>query len=108
MRKSNRMNNLLIGWNVHCQVHLFVFTELVKLERVGSFEKDTWTLTDEEKIAKIPLLKEKGNMLYKEQKYSEAADKYGEAIGLLEQLSMKYGDTLLTFNILHHCICHFS
>jgi AH receptor-interacting protein len=46
-------------------------------------------LTDEEKQNKVPKLKEEGNELYKQKKYSEAADKYGMAIGLLEQLAMK-------------------
>lgn len=63
--------------------------ELLKVERPGSFEKEVWTLTDEEKLDKVPKLKELGNKLYKEQNYSQAADKYAEAIGILEQLIMK-------------------
>ncbi|XP_045172004.2 AH receptor-interacting protein-like [Mercenaria mercenaria] len=63
--------------------------DLIKIERPGSYEKESWTLTDEEKQDKVPKLKEAGNELYKQKKYSEAAEKYGEAIGLLEQLCMK-------------------
>ncbi|KAL4223132.1 Aryl-hydrocarbon-interacting protein-like 1 [Mactra antiquata] len=67
-----------------------VFTiEVLKIERPGSYEKEAWTLTDEEKIKHIPNLKERGNELYKQKQYTEAADKYAEAIGLLEQLVMK-------------------
>ena len=35
------------------------------------------------------MLRESGNALFKGKKYSEAADKYAEAIGMLEQLLMK-------------------
>lgn len=41
----------------------------------------------EEKAALIPKLKEAGNQLYKEKRISEAAEKYAEALGLLEQLA---------------------
>lgn len=61
----------------------------MKVERPGSYEKEAWTMTDDEKQTHIPNLKEKGNELYKQKKFSEAADKYAEAIGLLEQLIMK-------------------
>ena len=64
-------------------------TEMVKVERPGTFEKEIWTLTDEEKMSKMPVLRESGNALFKEKKYSEAAEKYAEAIGMMEQLLMK-------------------
>lgn len=63
--------------------------DLVKVERPGSFEKEIWTMTDKEKAEKVPRLKETGNELYKEKQYVEAAEKYGEAIGILEQLVLK-------------------
>jgi len=66
-----------------------LYTEIVNIERAGSFEKEVWTLTDEEKIAKLPKLKEAGNEFFKQKRFAEAADKYAEAIGMLEQLAMK-------------------
>ena len=66
-----------------------LYTEIVNIERAGSFEKEVWTLSDEEKIAKLPKLKEAGNELFKQKRFAEAADKYAEAIGMLEQLAMK-------------------
>ena len=46
-------------------------------------------MTDEEKLARVPFLRENGNALFKEKKYAEAADRYAEAIGIIEQLLMK-------------------
>ena len=66
---------------------MIVFTELLKYQAPQDFEKETWTMNAEEKTALIPKLKEAGNQLYKEKRISEAADKYAEALGLLEQLA---------------------
>lgn len=63
--------------------------ELVKIERPEDYEKDSWTLTDDEKLQKIPILKEQGNKFFSEKKYSEAAEKYFAALGFLEQLVLK-------------------
>ena len=65
------------------------FSELVKVERAGSFEKEVWTMSDEEKLHRVPSLRETGNGLFKEKKYSDAAEKYAEAIGIMEQLLTK-------------------
>ena len=46
-------------------------------------------MSDEEKLARVPSLRATGNGLFKEKKYAEAAEKYGEAIGIMEQLLMK-------------------
>ena len=66
-----------------------VCLELLKVEKAGEYEKDSWILTEEEKGKKIPLLKEEGNKLFKEKKYAEAAEKYSEALGFLEQFILK-------------------
>lgn len=63
--------------------------EVVRVEQPGEYEKDTWALSDEEKMARIPQLKQEGNVLFKEKKYEEAAKKYQDAIGLLEQLMLR-------------------
>ena len=48
-----------------------------------------WTMDEAEKIEAIPRLKEEGNSLYKQKEYEEAAEKYGMALGMLEQLMLK-------------------
>ncbi|KAK3084968.1 hypothetical protein FSP39_022158 [Pinctada imbricata] len=69
--------------------------ELLRVERPGEYEKESWVMTEDEKKNKIPQLKEEGNRLFKEKKYAEAAEKYSEALGYLEQfiLKEKPGDT---------------
>ena len=66
----------------------FIF-EIVKVEQPGEYKKDGWSLTEEERVNQIPLLKEEGNRLFKEKKYEEAAQKYQEALGYLEQLILR-------------------
>ena len=47
-------------------------------------------MNEDEKLAAIPKLKEEGNELYKNRQNAEAADKYAQAIGMLEQLLLRY------------------
>ena len=63
--------------------------ELVKVDKPGEYKKDPWSLSEEERLTQIPILKEEGNLLFKEKKYDEASHKYEEAIGFLEQLILK-------------------
>lgn len=66
----------------------FIF-EVLRVEKPGEYKKDTWALTDEEKLKLIPVLKEQGNALVKEKKYKEAAEKYEEALRELESFMLK-------------------
>jgi len=63
--------------------------ELLKYEKPGEFKKETWQMDAEEKLSIVPFLKESGNKLYQEKKYKEAAGKYAEALGCLEQLCLR-------------------
>ncbi|XP_077298696.1 AH receptor-interacting protein-like isoform X2 [Arctopsyche grandis] len=63
--------------------------ELLKVEFPEDYCKDSWQLSDDEKLTAIPVLKEKGNNLFKDKLYSEAADAYSEAICFCEQLMLK-------------------
>lgn len=53
----------------------FIF-EVVKVEQPGEYKQDPWSLTSEEQLAEIPVLKQEGNELYKQKKFSEAIEKY--------------------------------
>lgn len=57
----------------------FIF-ELIRVEKPGEYEKESWTLSDEERTKKIPELKEQGNALVKQKMYKEASEKYEEAL----------------------------
>ena len=69
--------------------------ELLKYEKPGDFKKETWQMDADEKLSNVPSLKEAGNKLYQQKRYKEAAEKYAEALGCLEQLCLheKPGDT---------------
>lgn len=65
--------------------------ELIEVTHAGDYQKETWQMDEGEKLQQVPVLKEEGNKLYKEKDYSAAAEKYRVAIGILEQLMLKYG-----------------
>lgn len=66
------------------------FLELVKVEQPDSYEKDTWQMGETEKIELVPKLKEQGNNEYKAKNYKKASDLYAKALGILEQLMLRY------------------
>ncbi|CAB4013232.1 AH receptor-interacting [Paramuricea clavata] len=62
---------------------------LEKFEKSGEYKKEAWQMDDKEKLAILPKYKEEGNHFYKEKKYTDAALKYSEALGCLEQLCLR-------------------
>ncbi|CAH8827295.1 unnamed protein product [Trichobilharzia szidati] len=66
----------------------FIF-DLIKVEIPGTNRKETWIMTPEEKIAMIPVLREEGNKFYGHGEYNQAAARYSEALGILEQLVLR-------------------
>lgn len=69
---------------------LLASTEVMKVARAGSYEKEFWAMSEEERISSIPALKEEGNSLYKAGDHEGASKKYSEALGRLEQLMLRY------------------
>ncbi|XP_008470426.1 aryl-hydrocarbon-interacting protein-like 1 [Diaphorina citri] len=63
--------------------------ELLQVESPEEYEQESWQLTEAEKLASIPKLKEDGNTLYKAGNIQGALDKYSTALGYLEQLMLK-------------------
>ncbi|KAL1140192.1 hypothetical protein AAG570_000124, partial [Ranatra chinensis] len=68
--------------------------EILKVENAGEYERESWQLDEKDRLKEVPLLKEKGNNLYKAGKFEEAAQLYSKAIGFLDQLMLweKPGD----------------
>ncbi|KOC70852.1 Aryl-hydrocarbon-interacting protein-like 1 [Habropoda laboriosa] len=62
--------------------------ELVKVILPDEYEKESWQMTEDEKLKSIPNIKEKGNVLFKEKNYDGACDMYAKGIGILEQLML--------------------
>ncbi|XP_044269500.1 AH receptor-interacting protein [Tribolium madens] len=63
--------------------------ELVKVEQPEDYEKESWQMDEEEKLKKVPELKEQGNAEFRKKNYEEASDFYAKAIGIIEQLMIK-------------------
>lgn len=64
--------------------------ELLSVEPPRSYKKEPWQMDENEKLAALPKLKDEGNQFYKAKKISEAAHSYAQALGILEQLQLKY------------------
>ncbi|XP_017882338.1 AH receptor-interacting protein [Ceratina calcarata] len=62
--------------------------ELVNVILPDEYEKESWQMTEDEKLKSIPDIKEKGNALFKKQDYNGACVMYGKGIGILEQLML--------------------
>ncbi|KAG7173420.1 AH receptor-interacting protein-like [Homarus americanus] len=69
--------------------NLKITLELVKVAGAGSYEKEFWAMTENERIESIPALKEQGNAFYKAGDHEAASKKYSEALGRLEQLMLR-------------------
>ena len=70
--------------------HLHV-AELLKVEEAGGYEKDVWAMSEGEKLSQVPRLRQEGNALFGKKEYAKAAETYGKAIGILEQLLLRCG-----------------
>lgn len=66
----------------------FIF-EILRIELPEDYQAETWQMKPDEKLGKVPELKEQGNQLFRQKKVKEAAEKYGMAITLLEQLMLR-------------------
>ncbi|KOX68421.1 AH receptor-interacting protein [Melipona quadrifasciata] len=62
--------------------------ELVKVILPDEYEKESWQMTEDEKLKSIPDIKERGNVLFKEKDYNGACEMYAKGIGILEQLML--------------------
>jgi len=80
---------------LHNDIDVIFEISLLSVQPPGSYEEETWTLSMEEKLKRVPEWREKGNLLFKQGQHSKAAEIYAQALGCLEQLCLreKPGDT---------------
>ena len=64
--------------------------DLVEHQLPEEYSKEAWQLNPEEKLASVTELRAEGNRLYAASKHEEAARLYGDALGRLEQLILRY------------------
>ncbi|KAG1681850.1 AH receptor-interacting protein [Nymphon striatum] len=74
---------------VESPVDLIFIFELLKVENSGEYEKESWAMSEEEKMQSIPRLKEEGNTFYKTGDYDNAEKRYSEALGILENMMIR-------------------
>ncbi|XP_053987439.1 aryl-hydrocarbon-interacting protein-like 1 [Hylaeus anthracinus] len=73
---------------IRCPQDLEFTIELVQVILPEEYEKESWQMTEDEKLKSIPDIREKGNMLFKEKNYEGACNVYAKGIGILEQLML--------------------
>ncbi|KAG7282526.1 hypothetical protein CRUP_020241 [Coryphaenoides rupestris] len=59
---------------------LFFILELIKVQQPSEYNRESWALSDVERLKVVPVLHGHGNKLYKQGRYEEATQKYKEAI----------------------------
>lgn len=64
--------------------------ELISVEQPEDYQKESWQMDEQEKLNMIPKLREKGNEEFRQKKFKNASENYAKAIGILEQLMLKY------------------
>ncbi|XP_069047498.1 AH receptor-interacting protein [Lepisosteus oculatus] len=92
-----------------------VFTiELLQVLPPGSYRQDAWAMSDEEKLAAVPIIHEEGNELFRQGQITAAVEKYHNAIACLKNLQMKERpgdqawirlDHMITPLLLNYCQC---
>uniref|UniRef100_A0A2K6FWU1 Aryl-hydrocarbon-interacting protein-like 1 n=1 Tax=Propithecus coquereli TaxID=379532 RepID=A0A2K6FWU1_PROCO len=70
---------------------LIFVIELLQVEAPSEYQRETWNLSNDEKMKAVPVLHGEGNRLFKLGRYEEASAKYQEAIVCLRNLQTKVG-----------------
>lgn len=74
--------------NIELRLLIYIFIELLQAVLPHEYEKESWQMTEDEKLQNVPILREKGNTQFRERNYEAAANMYAQAIGILEQLML--------------------
>ncbi|KAF0294354.1 AH receptor-interacting protein [Amphibalanus amphitrite] len=69
--------------------NLRIVIELLSAEAKSDYERESWALNEQEKLASVTELRERGNALYRDGKHEAAAEKYADALGRLESLMLR-------------------
>ena len=69
---------------------LIFIIELLSVEQPEDYQKERWQMSDEEKMQATHTLRETGNQFYKQKEFKQAEENYRQAVGMIEQLMLKY------------------
>uniref|UniRef100_A0A2R8ZD84 Aryl-hydrocarbon-interacting protein-like 1 n=1 Tax=Pan paniscus TaxID=9597 RepID=A0A2R8ZD84_PANPA len=88
--------------------------ELLQVDAPSDYQRETWNLSNHEKMKAVPVLHGEGNRLFKLGRYEEASSKYQEAIICLRNLQTKEKpwevqwlklEKMINTLILNYCQC---
>ncbi|XP_053177077.1 aryl-hydrocarbon-interacting protein-like 1 [Scomber japonicus] len=68
---------------------LYFVLELIKVHQPSEYNRESWALSDEERLKVVPVLHGQGNLLYKAGRYQEAMQKYKEALICIKNVQTK-------------------
>lgn len=68
---------------------LYFVLELIMVQQPSEYDRETWAMSDAERIKAVPLLHGQGNKLYKQGRYEDAMNKYKEAIVCIKNVQTK-------------------
>ncbi|KAL4647627.1 aryl-hydrocarbon-interacting protein-like 1 isoform X2 [Arapaima gigas] len=68
---------------------LYFVLEVLKVELPNEYNRESWALSDKERLKAVPVLHGQGNNLYKMGRYEEATFKYKEAIICIKNVQTK-------------------
>ncbi|XP_053503016.1 aryl-hydrocarbon-interacting protein-like 1 [Ictalurus furcatus] len=68
---------------------LIFVLELLKVQQPSEYHRESWAMSDEERLKAVPVLHGQGNKLYKQGRFEEATNKYKEAILCIKNVQSK-------------------
>ncbi|CAI9619988.1 unnamed protein product, partial [Staurois parvus] len=93
---------------------LIFVIELLKVESPSMYKRETWALSNDEKLKVVPVLHGEGNRLFKLGRYEDATNKYREAVICLKNIQTKEKpwevpwmklEKMINTLILNYCQC---
>lgn len=61
----------------------------IQVQQPSEYNRETWALSNEERLKAVPVLHGQGNKLFKQGEYEKATQKYKEAIICLKNVQTK-------------------
>ncbi|XP_076833129.1 aryl-hydrocarbon-interacting protein-like 1 isoform X2 [Brachyhypopomus gauderio] len=68
---------------------LIFILELLKVQQPSEYERESWALSDAERLRAVPVCHAQGNRLYKQGRFQEATRKYKEGILCIKNVQSK-------------------
>ena len=72
------------------------------MQQPSEYNRESWALSDEERLKAVPVLHGQGNKFYKQGRYQEATQKYKEAIICIKNVQTKVTESKTLLKIEYH------